>query len=353
MKFLYIALISSLLCSCVKNEPFVQSYSVPSVYNYGSKDPSALARVIMMHGIENYLAGSVNGQLSAAILDSLWDNRDSSFTSSMVPNFLYDADILNGMVTVRLAGATNNADSMKMLADSVVYLSQYSGQTATNGVAGVLSAGGSKYLFDENGVEMKEVWAKAMLGAMCMNNALVNFPLTPGTNSETAWDMAYRYVGFPLNYEPSADYTTAPLKADRPLAIAALFSGARAFREDAKIYEEFRRGKTSALAGNGNAAAPSVTILTLYIEKTIAGATIDALDNVKAAGNLGTKLHYLSQAYGLVWALKYGGQQSPLTGADYWLLRSILNSNFYSLVQDASYVQINEAREIIASAFEL
>lgn len=350
-------LISCTLCvgifSCVKNEPFMQSYMVPAVYNYNSKDSSVLARIIMMHGIENYLATSVSNQLNQAILDSLWNNKDSTFTQAMVPGYLYSHTILNRMITTKLPDATTNPDSMKILADSVVYLSQFNGRDAGNGVAGVLGSAAGKYLFDARGVEFKEVWVKAMLGAMCMADAMANLYVTPGEASAAAWDVSYRYTGLPENYDPSFDYTVAPLKADRPLAIAGLFAGAKAFRGGARVYEEFRRGKASVLAGDRRVSNPSADTLKIYIEKTIAGAAIDALDNAKQTTNLATKLHSLSQAYGLVRALNYGSQLSPLTPADYLTLRAIFKINFYTLALDNSYVKINEARNILSTAFTL
>ena len=354
-RFLVVCVILTGAIGCVKNQPFIASYTVPPVYDYGSKDSTALARVIMMHGIENYLATGASNQLNEETLEALWGNTDSSFTPAMVPDYLYNEEILNNMTIVSLAEAVVNRDSLKIFADSVVYLSRFNGQTAANGVAGVLlpTAATGRYLFDARGVEFKEVWINAMLGALSMSNVFSNLPVIAGSNSGLSWDAAYRYAGFPLGYDPAVDYSAPPLKADRPLAIAGLLGRAVSFTETELLYEEFRRGKASLMAGNLAPVGPAADSIMLYIEKIIAGAAIDALDLSQQTSGIAGKLHYLSQAYGLVWALKYGSEESPLSATEYWDLRDIFNMNFYSLVQDSSYTKIKEARSILATAFRL
>ncbi|MCH5688715.1 hypothetical protein LWM68_33345 [Niabella sp. W65] len=70
LHFKLFVVIALLFAACVKNKPFLPAYSVPPVFNQENNDSSALARVIMVHGLYNYLSGSVNARIDTAIVDS-------------------------------------------------------------------------------------------------------------------------------------------------------------------------------------------------------------------------------------------------------------------------------------------
>ena len=337
--------------SCVKNEPFVKPYIVPDVYTEESLDSSALARVIMMEGIGNYLNTGASAQLSNAEMDSLWNNKGNPFTPAIVSNFLYSAELLNKMKAVNFINISD-ADSIKAFADSTVFYSQHFNDVASNGVAGTKTVGTSKRLFSEKGVEYSEVWYHAMLGAMAFNSAKGNM-ISSGTSVPLAWDLAYRYIGFPGNYDIAIDYTALPLKSDRPLGIAALFSGAESIDAAAIVYEEFRRAKVSAVSSNSAVAVTSLNTIKETIEKTFALTALSHIDALKQSNDEAARLHYLSQVYGLIWALKYFDEVSPLSVEDYHQLRNIFRTDFYSIINEAGLVKVNQLQTILKEAYSL
>ncbi len=347
-------LIALATAACVKNKPFKKSYSVPSTFNRESNDSSALARVIMTHGIYNYLVTSTNGQLSRATLDSLWLNRDKRYTGTMVPNFLYSAEILNRMSSINVASVTGDAELMKRFADSVVFLSQYAGQAGSNGKAGTQSQttpAAAKFLFNEKGAELLEVWFQAMLGALSLKNSASNFS-TVSQSAAQAWDLAYNYMSFPVKYDPNFDYNTTPLKTDRTLALATLFYGAKSMGAGAKIYEKFKRAKASALAEDARIAQQSIDTIKLYSEKVLAYTAIAHINNIKQSTDAVAQLHQLSQVCGLVLALKYRST-TLLKENDYTAIVNIFNANFYTLIQEAGQAQINQVKITLAAAYGL
>lgn len=352
---LFLVVIATLLfVSCVKNKPFLSPYSVPPVFNQESNDSSALARVIMTYGMANYLSKSVSGIIDVAIVDSLWLNHGRPFTTEMVPDFVYDDTMLNNMARrVSIATNTTDADSLKSLADSVAILSQFYANTASNGIAGVRTQSSPvsvKRLFNENGMEVQEVWFNTMLGANFMRNAFGNLS-GPGQSVVLAWDLAYNYMGFPVGYDPNRDYYEGMVPRNRPLGIAALFAGVKNLGAGAKIYEEFRRAKAAAIASDSRVNAISIATIIGYTEVTLVQTALFALDSVKQIADPVAKLHYLSKAHGLIRALKYRDAGSPLSNDAYLRIREIMKTNFYTLTQDASYEGINEIGDLLLDAY--
>lgn len=353
-KLITVVIVTLFFVSCVKNTPFLTSYTVPPVFSVEGNDSSAMARVIMTHGLANYLSKSVNGNIDTTIVDSLWLNHGRPFTGEMIADFVYDATMLNNMARrISIASNTSDADSLKSLADSVAILSQFYGVTARNGVAGVSTQNtpvSVKRLFNENGMEVQEVWFNTMLGANFLGNAFGNLS-GPGQNVSLAWDLAYNYMGFPGDYDPGRNYYEGTVPRNRPLGIAALFAGVKNLNAGAKIYEEFRRAKAAAVAGDGQINAISVATIKGYAQLTLVQSVLFALDSVKQIPDPVAKLHYLSKAHGLIRALKYAEIGNPLTAEAYLRIREIMKTNFYTLTQDAAYQGINEVADILVRAY--
>ncbi len=353
-KLFLVVIITLLFASCVKNKAFLSPYSVPPVFVLESNDSTALARVIMTYGLANYLSKSTTGPIDAIIIDSIWQNHGRPFTPALVSNFVYNDTMLNNMARRVNLTNTGDADSLKSLADSVAILSQFHGVTARDGVAGVGSQNTpvpAKRLFNENGMEVQEVWFYTMLGANFMQNAFANLA-GPGQNVVSSWDMAYNYMGFPAGYDPNKDYHAGTEPASRPLGIAALFSGVKNLGAGAKIYDEFRRAKAAAIAGDPRISGISVANIVAYTEVTLVQTALFALDSVKQLADPVAKLHYLSKAHGLMRALKYrNATYSLLTNEAYLRIREIMKTNFYALTADPSYKGINEVADLLMKAY--
>jgi len=342
------------MVSCVKDKPFSQPYSVPAVFKYENTDSSAKARVIMMHSMRNYLAISVDGTLSQEIVDSLWANKGKPFTEEMAPDFVYRDSVLNRMTNITLLSATTNADSIKGYADSVVADSRYYNVAGSNGVAGWQMQStpiSAKRLFSKEGIAYNEVWAHAMLGAMALKG--VQAQLNSAAASKT-WELAYDYTGLPIDYDPAKDYETAPVPKDRPLSIAGCFSTLPdSLNIGARVYESFRRGKAALYAGDTRIGGIDIGTIYFNLERALAATAAIHLDAAKKYTDIAGKLNELSKAYGLVIALKYRYSTSLISDESYWLLRDLFKENFYTLVQDTSYANINEALNFLKAVYGL
>jgi len=337
--------------SCVKNTPFKDPFSVPSSYHFESTDSSAKAKVIMMKAMENYLSTANSGVLDTLLIDSLWQNKNNSFTPTMAPDFLYSAAILNNMKTIGLMGSTNSVNELMIFADSLYIASKSYSINATNGTAGFLQSGASKYLVSRSGRAYKEIWANAMIGGLAMSNVSSLFM---GANGIDPLNLAYDFMGLPRGYDPGTNYDTPPVKADRPLGIASLFAITDTGKQmAAKIYEEFRRAGAALKAGNSDIAGGPMVLIRDYTDKAIAAALISYLDNVKKSSDKGIQLHNLSMAYGLVWAMQFRLVQGALTNQDYNALRVVMDTNFYTLIQESGFTKINQVRNAFANAYGL
>lgn len=357
MKFIRIALAIVVGClsiiSCVKNEPFIAPYSVPKTYDFDNKDSATKARMIMLYGLKNYLLSGVNKQLDGALADSLWQNKDSSFTEEMVPDYVYSHHILNRMSSINLANDTENPDSLKAFIESAVNVSASYNVAGSNGVAGwqmLSTPTSSKRLFNSRGVEYIEVWEKAMLGSMALvsiNYYLIN----AGTTNSGYWDLAYNYSGLPKDYDPSFNYDLPPLKADRPLGVGALFSNPSLIQIGTKIFEDFKRGRVAMNAFDNRMVNIAKDSLLINIEKAFALSAITYLNAAMNGGNTADKLYTLSQAMGTIIALKYRLTEDLLDEPTYWMLRGKMDTSFYTLIQEPGFTTIKQVRDALATSY--
>ncbi|WP_346236944.1 DUF4856 domain-containing protein [Niabella insulamsoli] len=341
--------------SCVKNESFIEPYSVPDTYDFENKDSSATARLIMMYGLRNYLRMGADAQIDTAIVDSLWLNRGRPFTAALVPDFIYADSNLNKM-TISLITGTTNTDTMMAFADSAALNSQFFNRAAGDGIAGTMTVAqpvSEKKLFSKDGVVFDEVWFAAMLGSMAMNNAFTQLGAT-GTTMAQAWNLAFAYTGLPTNYDPSTNYNAQPAPRVRPLGISAYFGNeAKAAGTGPEIFEEFRRGRSAVGVGDSRVSNASLTSLRFNIEKTLAAAAVFYLNAARQYTDLASRLNAISKAYGLMIGLKQEAASSTLTDEAYWQIREVFNERFYVLAQDASQAQLNEVISLLSEAYDL
>lgn len=358
MKLFIPAILSVMMAStsCKKDAPFIKPYTVPPTYNFSIIDSSATARIIMWQSINNYLATAPAAQLNQPMLDSLWLNNDSTFTPQIVNNYIYTNNILNRL-TVNLASAVANADSIKNLADSVILLSGSNNTPGAKGIAGWQMAG-AKLLFDARGVEMYEVFDKAMMGVLAMRNTINSLTAATTADNNTAnengstamqqsWDVAYNYVGLPKDYDAGFNYNAQPVKADRPLGIAALF--ARPAGDS--IYAAFRRSRAAIASFDYRIRDIDKKIIERNIEKTLGAVAISYLDAIPVAIGQAQKLHLLSQAYGIIWGLQSRPETSTLSADAFGILRQIFKENFYDLIADVALTKINSAKNILVDVY--
>ncbi|WP_336516935.1 DUF4856 domain-containing protein [Pollutibacter soli] len=360
---LFIGAVSVLAVSCSEKDnstPNKPVYTVPETYTFTNVDyKEAASRISMWVGYTGILGKSNVRQLSQDTINNLWNNTNSSFTAETASNIPYTFDQLNSLTTYNLASKTADAAAFKSLADSMVVVSQFYNTPASQGVAGKIGT----RIFNYKGLEFNQAVAKGLMGGLTMNNIISILNQVPlddnntvvtglGTAMEHHWDLAFGYVGIPADYDSSFSYSTAPVKADRPLGLGGYFAERGKFiQSGGKIYEAFRKGRAAISAKDYETRDEAIDVIKEYVEKTLAAAAYSYSTIPQTQTEFSQKFHSLSEGYGFILALKYRPATSPLTAANYQKLVDIFNTDFYELAADAANTKLKEAQNILTTSY--
>ncbi len=336
-----------------------KSYAVPTTYAFENVEyKESASRISMWQGFQTYLGKASTRVLSADTVLNLWNNTNQAYTSELAGNIPYPANALNSL-NYTLSAKVADAAAFKALADSLVYVSRFNNKFASKGVPGKI---GSR-LLNSQGLELNQLIAKGLMGGLVLNNILGildkipadnNTTVVPGqgTAMEHSWDLAFGYVGIPMDYDTAFNYTTQPVKADRPLALGGYFAErGQYFQAGGRVYEAFRTGRAAISAKDYATRDAAILTIKEYLEKTLAAAAYHYVTSPQTQTALDSKFHSLSEGAGFVTALKYRPASSKLTASNYQTLVSILNTSFYTLAEDASNTQLKKAQAILVAAY--
>lgn len=354
---------AALLFSCTDNTGVdpdgPKPYTVPSTYAFEQVDyQESAARISMWQGFQSYLGKGSSRVLSADTVGYLWNNTNSAFTNELTATIPYPATALNAM-NYNLSSKVADAAVFKALADSLVVVSKFNKQAASKGVPGKI---GSRLLTSQ-GLELNQLVAKGLMGGLVLNNVNTILDQIPtdnnttvvagqGTAMEHNWDLAFGYIGIPMDYDTAFNYGTQPLKADRPLAIGGYFAErGKSIQAGGRIFEAFRTGRAAISARDYATRDAAIGTIKEYLEKTLAAAAYYYVTSPQSQTALDAKFHSLSEGAGFVAALKYRPATSKLTAAHYQTLVSILNTSFYTLAEDASHTKLKQAQAILTEAY--
>lgn len=363
-KFLYAAVALSIgvgAYSCKKSDdtPTIQPYTVPDTYSFDNVEyKESASRISMWIGYTGNLGKSNIRQLSQDTINNLWNNTNSSFTAEVASNIPYTYDVLNTL-SFKLSDKSADAPVFKAYADSMVNVSKYYNTPAARGVAGKIGT----RIFNYKGLEFNQAVAKGLMGALSLYNVIAildniakddNTTSTAGSGTamQHNWDLAFGYVGIPKDYDSSFSYTTAPVKADRPLGLGGYFAErGKYIQSGGRVFEAFRKGRAAIGAKDYAVRDAAVVTIKEYLEKTIAASAYYYITAPQTQAELSAKFHGLSEAYGFIEALKYRSATSPLTAANYQKLKEIIGTDFYVLSDDASNTKLKEAQAILTTAY--
>jgi hypothetical protein len=342
--------------SCNKDDDAPQ-YTVPTTYTFDNVEyKESGARVSMWVGYTGILGRSNVRQLSQDTINNLWTNTKTSFTAETAAGIPYTHDVLNTLA-FSLATKTTDAATFKTLADSMVKISQYYNTPASKGVAGKIGT----RIFNYSGLEFNQAVAKGLMGALQLSNINSIFDkiatddnntVVPGSGTamQHNWDLAFGYVGIPKDYDSGKAYTNA--MPDRPFAVGGYFAErGKYIQAGGKVFEAFRKGRAAIVAKDYAGRDQAIATIREYIEKTIAAAAYYYITAAQTQAELSAKFHGLSEGYGFALALKYRAANSKLTAANYQALLDIMNTNFYTLAEDASNTKLKQAQAIFTTAY--
>jgi hypothetical protein len=272
-------------------------------------------------------------------------------------NLPYNYGTLNSL-SFNLAGKTADAVAFKVLADSMVKISQFYNQTASRGVPGKI---GATRLFNHTGLEFNQVVAKGLMGSLQLSNIITLFNKIPNDDNSTVilgqgtamqhdWDLAFGYVGIPKDYDTAKAYSSSIV--DRPLGLGGYFAErGKYLQAGGRVFEAFRKGRAAINAKDYKTRDQAMATILEYLEKLLAAAAYQYVTAPQTQAELSAKFHGLSEGYGFILALKYRPANSKLTAADYQTLLSIITTDFWTLADDASNTKLKQAQSILTAAY--
>ena len=200
---------------------------------------------------------------------------------------------------------------------------------AAPGVAGQIADGSSARYVTSQGLEMNQLFAKGLIGALMadqmLNNYLGTAVLDEGTNRvdndneiteadkpyttmEHKWDEAYGYLfGASANAaDPLQDLGEADGFLNKYLFRVDNDSDFNGIAQD--IYDAFKRGRAAIVALNYDVRDEQAAIIRQKISEVIAIRAIYYLQSGKTAidnQDFGGAFHDLSEGYGFVYSLRF------------------------------------------------
>lgn len=346
------------LSSCSKDDDKTGTpqYNVPATYSFDNVDySSSTARISMMVKLDAYMKKATTVKLKQDTVNNMFNNTGNPFGDAKL-----DASGLT------LAEKTADAVTFKSYMDSVVSASQRNDIQASQGASGYLPRGAGKIIVGANGIEYGQAALKGMMGGLFFKEAMTilskisqddNNTVVPGqgTAMQHHWDEAFGYLAIPTDYDSSKAYTSAD--ANRPLLWGGyLAERGKSIQAGGILFEAFRKGRAAIGAKDYTVRDEAIKAIQTTWERLAAAAALAYVTQPQSSaniGNLGAQLHALSEGHGFIAALKYRAAGSKLSDADFQKLVSIMNTNFYTLVNEAGFKSLNDAKNILTATYGL
>jgi hypothetical protein len=309
----FLALITIGFSSCEPTED--TGYTIPSTYNFDNVSYSGQTeRLDMLGEIVTYIKTAHSATASPL---------DASMLKSMYANDSFAVWDNNGTYGKNLRSKTSAAfqDAFDTYLDAAALASQSTGNTASNGTAGVISKNDntSTYLLNENGMELAQIIDKGLMGACFYyqgTNVYLgsgkmdadNTDVVPGegTEMEHHWDEAFGYFGVPVDFPTNTTgirywgkYCNKHEDVDEyPL--------------NAKMMDAFLKGRAAISANDLTTRDAQIAEIQMNWELVVGATAIYYLNSViDGLGNdAGSDHHGLSEGFAFIMSLKFGATGS-------------------------------------------
>lgn len=350
--------------ACNKNDdPVIPVYDVPTTYNFEKVDYTEAEQAVnMAFGLQTYLSKGASLQLNQTVVTNIWNNTSSPFNAENIINIPYTPDQLNSAKSIKLSSLSADPTVFKDFADKMVIVSQSVNVQAAQGTAGKLA---SNRIVSATGLEYNQLVVKGLMGALQTNKVFEHLDKSTTADNNTAsakgtamqheWDLAFGYISLPKDYDPSFSYTTAPVKAQRPLGIGGYFAErAKPIDAGSIVFGSFLKGRAAIGAKDYKTRDAAIVTIKEFVEKTLAISAYAYLnlsktrtgDNARAS-----RFHDYSEAYGFTLALKYRATDSKLSAANYQKLIDILKMDYWELEKTANAAKVEEAITILKTTY--
>ncbi|MBL0309988.1 MAG: DUF4856 domain-containing protein [Bacteroidetes bacterium] len=322
--------------SCQKEK--VINYPIPTTYNFTNADYSGQTYRLKMISemVAEVKKASTGVPLDATKLKNMYSNTGSPFAN----------DTLNTSGK-QLKDKTFAVDqtTIETWIDSAVATS-LTGATGSNGTAGVVTSGTSKYMLTAGGVDFKEAVEKHLQGALVYYQITAVYlsedqvgPQVALADRQHHWDEAFGYFGVPTDYPTN---TMGLLHLGKYANDRNLLLG-----NATAVMNAFLKGRAAIDNGDDETVTKQIAIIRENIELGVAGTAVhyinSALTNIS---DNAIRNHNLSEGYFLVKTLKYNPEKKA-TDTQIQTLLNYFGNNFYTI----STPDLQAAKDIFSTIY--
>lgn len=347
-------LFALLLASCDKDDDsIVKPYTVPTTYTFSNANFTASAnRNKMAEELRVYLntaqKGSAVTPLDATKINNMWSNTGSPFANASLNTSGYNIKDFSGSATL-----------MKAFIDSI---SLYNTSTAaTQGNGGYLVRNSDKIIVGPRGLEYVQGYAKGIMSTLFFKEAVrlltevKTVAATDTTKAQALWDEAFGNLSVPYNYDSTVAYTSS--NPDRPVMWGGyLWERGKPIQAGGTLFSAFLKGRAAIGGYDATVRNEQADIIIAKWEQLAARSALVYMNIPtlsSSVGNLATQFHALSEGYGFLMALQYRPASSKLTAANYETLKTIINKDFYVLINQAGFTDLVTAQNILKTAYNI
>ncbi|MCB9202937.1 MAG: DUF4856 domain-containing protein [Flavobacteriales bacterium] len=384
--YLALAVLSVFTFSCTDDDSIPSSsFEVPEIYSFERGGSSTVDfsgqtdRLLMGKELLNSLKDVDNATLD--ILNNQFVNTNNPFSDSELNSS--SKNIKSKVASSYDYFSTHSVESEAIKSQFETWFSNQVNNVFSNkntvasaGNSGYLTNGTSNRYVNAKGLELNQVVAKGLIGALCIDQILNNYlskdVLDAGSNIENNtnkvfetdknyttmehyWDEAYGYI-----YGVSSNYTNPNSTIGSEDGLLGKYlsevSEDNDFENlDDNVFYALKKGRAAIVANDYTARNEQIKIIKENISLIPAVRSIYYLQQGKTALNTSpinyySAFHALSEAYGLIYSLQF--TQNPATGNSYLssaevdsLLEDLLGDGANGLwdLEDTTLDSISEA----------
>jgi hypothetical protein len=331
----------------------LRPYTVPTTYSFSNANyATATQRAKIAIELDNYLktanVGAAKVALDAVKVTNLFENTNAPYT---------DASLNTSGQNLR--ATSDMASTIKAYADSVVIFNNE--VTASKGTGGYVARGANKIIVGPTGLEYGQAYTKGIMATLFFKepvrllSAVKAMKAIDTAAAQALWDEAFGLLAIPADYDSSKTY--ASTDANRPLLWGGyLAERGKPIQAGGTIFQAFLKGRAAIGGFDSTVRNQQIDIILNKWEQLSAAAALNyvtAPTASSAVGNYGTQLHALSEGFGFILTLKYRPSTSKLTEADFRTLSAIINTDFYTLVNQPGFTDLVKAQTILKNTYGL
>jgi hypothetical protein len=323
--------------SCKKDED--KGYDVPTTYNFTNVDYSGQTyRLAMLSELSTEMkkGNTMGTTVSAQVLLNMYANTNNPFANDTLNTSgkkLKDKTFASEQTVIE--GLLNDAATASQ-----------SGVAASNGQAGVVTSGTSKYLVGANGMEYTQLVEKGLMGSLIYYQITAVYLSEDKIGSQVAladrqhhWDEAFGYYGVPADFPTTTTGTKFIGKYcnDRNALLST----------NAAIMNAYLKGRAAINNGDDATVSAQVIIIRENLEKVLAGTAVHYINEALAnASNDAVRNHTLSEGIAFVQGLKYNPTKKA-TDAQITQLLTYFGNNFYTV----NTTHLQAAKDLLSTIY--